>query len=315
MKGRGRHWWGTWDPVRRRRVVLGTATLAALGGVFLAASVALARLDSHVARFLFDAYPQARAVFVDLPAPLHNLALADLHDGTTGLLDAAWTDDRLCRRLADRVSQIGWIAELRHVRRTADARFEISARYRMPAGLVQQGAEFFLVDPDGVRLPGVHRFDSSWRLIQGVQAAAPAPGFPWPGEDLRAGLALLRLMQGEPFGHQITAVHVGNAGGRVSALNHHLELTTDRGGGRIRWGSTPGREFEENTVAQKLALLRTNYAVTGRCDGGHAVIDISTFPDRFTVPGSAAEPPKSPSVKPVVTGSLQNNAPSRANTG
>ena len=46
-----------------------------------------------------------------------------------------------------------------------------------------------------------------------------------------------------------------------------------------------GFEVEENLAPQKLALLRQNYAQTGRADAGHAVIDISTFPDRFHIPG------------------------------
>ena len=65
----------------------------------------------------------------------------------------------------------------------------------------------------------------------------------------------------------------------------NVELATDRAGGRIRWGSAPGLEIEENLPGQKLALLRQNFINTGRADADHPVIDVSTFPDRFTVPG------------------------------
>lgn len=47
-------------------------------------------------------------------------------------------------------------------------------------------------------------------------------------------------------------------------------------------------ELEENGAGQKLVLLRKNYLDTGRADAGHVVIDVSVFPDRFTIPGDAA---------------------------
>jgi len=62
-------------------------------------------------------------------------------------------------------------------------------------------------------------------------------------------------------------------------------LTTDQNGGTIIWGSAPGQELEENTAAQKLAILRSNYARSGRLDSQYRVIDVSVFPDRFIVPG------------------------------
>ena len=74
-------------------------------------------------------------------------------------------------------------------------------------------------------------------------------------------------------------------GGRRDPRACHIELMTDQAGGRIRWGSAPGSELEENGVQQKLALLRENFSKTGRVDARHAVIDVSTFPDRYTIPG------------------------------
>ena len=78
---------------------------------------------------------------------------------------------------------------------------------------------------------------------------------------------------------------MGKLGGRVDGSASHIDLATDQDDGRIRWGSIPGAEVEENGVDQKLALLRANYRDTGRADAHHPVIDVSTFPDRFAVPG------------------------------
>ncbi len=103
------------------------------------------------------------------------------------------------------------------------------------------------------------------------------------GDDLRAGLDLIELVSRREYGAQIVVVVVDNAQGRVDPRMPHLELATDRPGGRIRWGSAPGREIEENSVAQKLWILDANFRMTGRIDADHLVIDVSTLPDRFLV--------------------------------
>jgi hypothetical protein len=49
---------------------------------------------------------------------------------------------------------------------------------------------------------------------------------------------------------------------------------------------------EENTVAQKLNLLRGNYQRFGRVDGDRMLLDVSVHPDRVIAPahaGSAAD--------------------------
>ena len=89
----------------------------------------------------------------------------------------------------------------------------------------------------------------------------------------------------ETFAMHITSVSVKNYAGRSNPRASHIELVTDRAGGRIRWGSPPGFELEENTLTQKLAILRANYAQTGRADAHHDIIDISIHNDRYTVPG------------------------------
>ena len=257
---------------------------AAATGLIVAGFVAVSRLEAHVDRLLVGR-GVAVVEFADLPSRLAELAEADLYDRVADLRDRPWTDDRLCRDVSARVSASGWVAKVNHVRRTSDARFEVSCRYRLPAALVQQDAEFFLVDETGVRLPGVYRYDSSWHIIQGVGLPAPQPGVLWEGQDLRGGLDVLRAVEAQPFSGQITAVLVANFDGRADPRRSHTELATDQAGGRIRWGSAPGQELEENSVSQKIAILLENFRRTGRVDAHHPVIDISTFPDRFTIPG------------------------------
>ena len=245
----------------------------------------LSRLEAHVDEKLLGRFDQPRLTFLDLPDSVAELVRADLYAAVEDSLKRPWTEDALCREMATRLATVGWVAKVHYVRRTADARFEISARYRIPVALVQREKEFFLVDDEPVRLPGLYRYEPSWLLIHGVAQPPPQPGVTWSGEDLRAGLAILQALRGEPYRDQVTAIVVDNFGGRRNPRQSHLELATDRAGGRIRWGSAPEREVEENSVVQKLTILRANYQQSGRADAGHQVIDVATFPDRYIIPG------------------------------
>lgn len=267
-----------------RMVRTGGVTLAVLLPL-VAAGLAVNRLEGHVrARVLID-HPEAQAVFVDLPPSLDDLALGAMQDTVAEHLRRPWTDDRLCRDIADALAGVAWVKKVRYVRRKPDARIIISCRYRIPVAMVQSDTRFLLVDAAAVRLPGQYPYDPTWHLIQGAAAPAPPPGQTWPGKDLRAGLDVLAAIQGESFVDQISAVLVDNFAGRADPLASHISLATDRSGGRIRWGSAPGYEVEENRVEQKLALLRENYRQTGRVDANNLVIDIAVHPDRYVIPG------------------------------
>ena len=258
--------------------------LIAAMGLISSSYVAIARLTDYVDCLLVE---RAAVVveFVDLPEQLARLAKGDLQGSIAPLIDRPWTNDRLCRDIAARLSHCGWVGQVHRVRQCGLGRFEASCRYRVPVAMVQQDSEFYLVDKRGVRLPGIYHYDPSWHIIQGVSELPPAPGEVWEGDDLRSGLTVIEKVETQPFAGQITAVLVSNFGGRTDPRRSHLELATDQAGGRIRWGSAPGSELEENTMGQKLAILQENFQRTGRVDAHHPVIDVSTFPDRFTIPG------------------------------
>ncbi|MBI4716196.1 MAG: hypothetical protein HY763_00165 [Planctomycetes bacterium] len=278
-------WWTSAGAARLRGLVRPLAIVLACGAVLFAGSVALGRLDAHVKRALLRDRPDSSLSFVDLPERLVILAQGDLDDAVAPLLDGAWTDDRLCRAMAQRLATVGWVAKVRSVHRTSDGHFAVSCRYREPVAMVAHQGDWLLIDAEGARLPGTYRYDGTWRVIQGVAGPAPKPGLIWPGADLQAGLRLLAALAAEPFASQLAGVDVSNYDGRTDPRASRIELLSNQPGGRIRWGSPPGMELEENSVSQKLAILRENFRRTGRADAGHLVIDVSTFPDRFTVPG------------------------------
>lgn len=275
----------TWLIPGRRRLIGWACVGAVIVTAAWAAGSAASQLEAHVHRQIRSRVGDAVVAFIDLPDALVELASADLHGAVADLKARPWTDDHICRDMALRLVRVGWIRKVRFVRRAADARFEISAEYRLPEAMVQHGGGFYLVDGGAVRLPGKYRYAPAWQIVQGVREGPPPAGVEWPGEDVRAGLDVIRALEGEAFSGQITGVLVDNVGGRIDSARCHVELATDRAGGRIRWGSAPGMEIEENTVGQKIAILRANYRETGRADANQPVIDVSTFPDRFTIPG------------------------------
>ncbi|MCH7814477.1 MAG: hypothetical protein IID40_10710 [Planctomycetes bacterium] len=267
------------DEDGRRRALWFSAKVLAFALILGGIAVGLTRLERYVhAQTYFSTAPEI--VLIDPPAAIGEIVHAQLEPLTRG----PWIDRDLCPRIADRLGRIAWVRRVERVRRSASGRIEVHCDYRLPVALVQDGGEFVLVDDEQIRLPGRYPYCESWPLIQGVATAPPPAGQRWNAPDLAAGLRVAERVALEPFADQVSAVLVHNYNGRLDAREGHLELATDRAGGRIIWGSAPGEEVEENSAAQKLAILRRNHELYGRIDAGRRVIDISTFPDRFTTP-------------------------------
>lgn len=269
-----------------RRGLLALLVVGCGAGLAVGGTRAAGFFDLRLNQFLLARSPDATIEFVNLPEGLVALAGGDLRGSISDLLELPWTDPHRCREIADRLAAIGWIESIDSVQRNNAGRFEVHAHYRIPVALVGNGGDdYVLVDAQGVRLPGLYVYHPRWYVIDGVESKPGKVGIRWESAELQAGLALLSALRPEPYRHQIAGINVANFGGRRNPRMTHLELITDRPGGRIRWGSAPGFEVEENLAPQKLALLRQNFAQTGRADAGHSVIDISTFPDRFHIPG------------------------------
>jgi len=272
-------WYGSLDADRKRRLLTASVRVLAGGLAVAAVVVGMWHLERRVhgqARFAFP----PEIVLVDAPE-----GLDEIIRGQIALVsDRAWIEADLCERIARVLDGIVWVRQVERVRRLPSGRVEVRCRYRTPVAMVQDGREFVLLDAERVRLPGRYPYSPGWILLQGVQTPAPAAGQRWDAPDLVAAMEIAVRLADEPFAEQLTAVRVHNFGGRADALAAHVELATDRAGGRIIWGSALGREVEENAPEQKVALLRRNHELYGRVDAGRVVIDVSTFPDRFTTP-------------------------------
>ncbi len=237
------------------------------------------KLEAHVLANPAFHVP-GQLVLVDAPAGLAERIMAVIG----GDAELPWTTPDLCERIGRTLEESGWVESVRFVRRYADRRILISCRYRTAAALYQVGGDFYAVSPDGVRLPGRYGHDPAFVTVQGVQAFPPDEGHRWSGDDSRAALTLWRLLNDANLTDQVTGILVDNVNGRRSSREPHIVLATAPGGGRIIWGSAPGREIEEPSVEQKLAILAQNRRQFGRLDAGFTMIDISVFPDRFLTP-------------------------------
>ena len=206
--------------------------------------------------------------------------------------------------LVDRVAMLKtnpWIRNVRQVRRVYGKRpadtLEIDCDYRAPIALVRWQKDYWLVDPDGVKLP--EKFaaadvpkivigkdgHTNIRIVEGVQRLPPQAGKPWGGEDLAAGLDMVRRLYGLPYADQIVKVSVANFGGRVDYREAQLVLGT-KFGKEIRWGAPVGSKNFEVRPEQKFEYLKRVYEEFGRCDAGQPWIDIRY--DKITYPADAS---------------------------
>ncbi|MEO6434885.1 MAG: hypothetical protein ABIP55_03870, partial [Tepidisphaeraceae bacterium] len=197
-----------------------------------------------------------------------------------------------------------WIREVTQVRRAYDKSpgdtLEVDCEYRAPVALVRWKDYYWLVDGDGVKLPeafsaaDVPRIvkgangKMNIRIVEGVRQAPPESGIKWAGEDLHAGMELVKLLFGHDYTEEILKVDVSNVARKQDVKASQIVLVT-RHDTQIRWGQpvTPRADefFVEVTPAQKLAYLQTIYKDKGRVDGNFAWVDIRF--DTPTVPNPA----------------------------
>jgi len=196
--------------------------------------------------------------------------------------------------LVDRVAMLKtnpWIKNVRQVRRTYGERpgdsLEIDCDYRAPIALVRWRNDYWLVDGDGVKLP--ERFaaadvpkivigrdgHTNIRVVEGIQRPPPLAGKNWGGDDLAAGLEMVKRLYGLAFADEIVKVNVANFGGRVDLREAQVVLGT-KNLTEIRWGRPIGSkdDFIEVNADRKLDYIRQVYEEFGRCDARQKWIDV-----------------------------------------
>ncbi|MBN2561097.1 MAG: hypothetical protein JXQ75_09225 [Phycisphaerae bacterium] len=288
------------DPAVRSRLLRGLGWATATCVLVIAICAGLGRLENKV-HGLAQYDRELALEWVNLP---DWLALPDnrhILERLTRQVDLRRDDRLLDPELAERLGralsapEVGWVKSVDRVVIRPDGVVAVRCQFRRPAAWVRHGKFCYLVDEDGVCLPGRYGVadceDSSLMMIEGVAMAPPDVGHVWRGAELSTGLKLVSLLAGRPFRHQVTRVIVENHDGRLDRSRPHIELATDRQGSRVWWGRPPDEEFgTEITAAQKITLLETLYKQWGRIDMNRPYVNIMTWPDRIAMPATQRSP-------------------------
>jgi hypothetical protein len=294
------------DPQRtvrvRRRILIGAAWLC-----MICLGVAGFRYLYHdvAMRLAFDDQPP-RVVISDRPVWMSDFLAAQIEAIARPKTPYSAFNHQL---LVDTAAKLQsdprispWIKQIRQLRRAYDQRpgdtLVLDCDFRTPTALVQYGDGFWLVDGEGVRLPDKYTAEQiphivcgrdakvSIRVIQGVQEPPPLQGgMNWAGNDLRAGLDMVKLLFDKPYAQEILTVDVSNFAGRVNPSKSQIVLVTRRQT-QVRWGRPVNARdyFIEVPTAQKLDYMQRIFAEYVHIDAVHQWVDLRF--DQVTYPGN-----------------------------
>src|SRR4051812_10158491 len=173
-----------------------------------------------------------RVVFKNRPPWMTQLVAQQLADSFRPAKPRSVFDHDALVATTRRLQANPWIATVRQVRRAYGKgpgdTIEVDCDFRAPMALVRSGFYYWFVDANGVKLP--ERFQAvdvpkimftadgrtNMRIIDGVRTAPPAlAGQKWVGEDLAAGLDMVRHLYGQPCAEDVVIVKVDNYAGRT----------------------------------------------------------------------------------------------------
>lgn len=264
-----------WDPKRT------LAGLKALG--LFALAIALVIGWRYGERYLLD-YARQQHVepvgsemieLVDAPAWMSEGIREQIRQTVAEPIDPDPLDGWSLRMAAEALRHDPWVRDVNQVTRRTGGRVLVSARYRQPAAVIQARDGYHLVDAQGICLPGVyerHEVQSlGLVLVMGVPDPPPAEaGAVWPGEEVQAGLSLIRLLAAEPYMDKIRSFDVSQRDERG-----RLRLVLHTESGTVRWGLPPGEEHAiEPDAAVKIGWLRQMAQRDSALSSGGQIIDI-----------------------------------------
>ena len=186
----------------------------------------------------------------------------------------------IAETVAGRLQNFAWLYNVKV--RTTPETVQISASYRLPVALVNNGREKYylsLVAPDDLRYEKNRQkvvvldyMDIATLPIIEIKGFAsrkiPPVGSIWESEDVTTTAELLGILarmddlscKDKPLLGQFSYIDVSNFDGRISKANPHVVLCA-KDGTDIRWGAAYGKStlFVETKEQEKLATLYTFY--------------------------------------------------------
>lgn len=279
------------DPERSarvRRVVLHTLAVVILLSTLV---LGVDRIKAYVDRNLVADDRPPRVVIKNRPSWMSDALAGQIVQSIQPDKPSSPFDKQLLVDTVNMLSRNPWIKATRSVRRAYGRRpgdtLEIDCDFRAPIALVKWRDYYWLIDSDAIKLP--QQFTEQQlptiirgndgrlniRVIEGVSEAPVQSGNKWNGDDLAAGIELVKLLFGHAFTEEIVRVDVSNFGGRVNPRNAQLALVT-RYDTTIQWGLPINTKdfFVEIPTDQKLKRLEQIWAQYKRVDAGMKSIDI-----------------------------------------
>jgi hypothetical protein len=176
---------------------------------------------------------------------------------------AEWNlfDETLVARIGRSFEENAWVRRVTAVERVFPDQIRVKFDLRRPYVAIHRANGFYVVDRDGIRLPGVYTeppaCESSLRFT-GLASTPPAAGQKWADAEIAAALEMAALIAQEPaFARAgVTGVDLANLNARLDRRRPELALLT-QSGCVIEWGRVPSTtKFGELAVADKLDNLR-----------------------------------------------------------
>ncbi|MCX5658726.1 MAG: hypothetical protein NTW19_03265 [Planctomycetota bacterium] len=283
-----------WNPARTLANIEALAAVVLLAGIAIGWQFAQGRLVDYVHKREMPRIGGKQVELADAPAWMSPRLRTEIQMSVADVASGDPLDMDSLERVVQRLSRDPWVEQVRRVQRLPEGRLRILADYREPVATVQTPEGFHLVDLKGVRLPGVYQEEQLGAVglprIVGVRQPPGVDGEIWPGDDVKAGLTLIRLLHNEPYMPQITAFDVGQ---RYARDRIRLAIKTRRG--LVFWGSPPGQELAMEPDAKekkrRLNEIRGTRNAAGAIDAGGRTIEIdgpATFFVLDSSPQSAA---------------------------
>lgn len=210
------------------------------------------------------------------PIWLNRVLLQELQDVAKIQLSKTEVSRESLILTADALAATGWFLDVNQVRWVDENEAVIDATFLIPYARVHDALGYVYIDDKGRRLPKrngeIVNTKYHFISITSPQYDRPQrPGLQWNGDDVAAGLEVLKLIYNKPWAFQVKEISLSKWN-----VAKTLRLISDSSSTFI-WGSAPGEERPLESLAnKKLEWLNSMYESSGRIDlGSSAEFDLT----------------------------------------
>lgn len=184
-------------------------------------------------------------------------------------------DEALVPRLVEYYESNPWVARVIAIEKEYPATVRVRLQLRRPLAAIESRGNCYLVDRQGVRLPGKYVYDNLPRLpfyvpkVVGVTSLPPEPGRRWDDPAVAAGTSVAEILVSEGLDKalRIVAIDVTNVDGRVNKAESEIVIWAEDNV-PIQWGRAPNtNRFGELSVEQKVRNLKLVLMASPRLRG------------------------------------------------